>query len=79
VSKHFVERAHLADLLCRYLNHEILCAQVCGGPYSVGVTKLETDKHLLGRMMKDMLDALHTKFHDANLDGTGIYVLGIQV
>jgi hypothetical protein len=32
----------------------------------------------LQHMMKDMLDALHMKFYYAGLDGTGLYVLGIQ-
>ncbi|RUS26822.1 hypothetical protein BC938DRAFT_484073 [Jimgerdemannia flammicorona] len=60
-----VDRAHLADLLCQYESHEIVCLLACGGPYNSDVTKLASDEFQLQRMLKDMLDVLHTKFHRA--------------
>lgn len=74
-----VDRAHLADLLCLYESHEIVCLLACGGPYNSDVTKLASDGFHLQRMMKDMLDALYTKFPRAKMDGTYLCVLGIQV
>ncbi|RUS29903.1 hypothetical protein BC938DRAFT_480087, partial [Jimgerdemannia flammicorona] len=73
-----VDRAHLADLLCQYESHEIVCLLACGGPYNSDVTKPASDEFQLQRMMKDMLDALHIKFYRAKVDGTCLYVLGIQ-
>ncbi|KAG9301500.1 hypothetical protein G9A89_008352 [Geosiphon pyriformis] len=70
-------RAHLADLLCMYENQE-LCLLACGGPYNADITKLVADEFQLQRMMKDMLDALHHKFHIAQVDTIGLYVIGIQ-
>ena len=69
----------MADLLCIYKGHEIISMLACSSPYDIKPTKHSSDKFQLTCMMKDMLDELNLKFHEAGVDGNGLYVLGIQV
>ncbi|CAG8634719.1 9927_t:CDS:2, partial [Diversispora eburnea] len=57
-----VTRSHLADLLCKYEQYEIVCGLICGGPHFYDLTKHSSDQFNLPRMMKDMFDDLELKF-----------------
>ncbi|CAG8668557.1 14341_t:CDS:10, partial [Acaulospora morrowiae] len=73
-----VARSHLADLLCKYEQYEIVCGLICGGPLSYDITKHSFDQFHLSRMMKDMLDDLELKFLNSGKDGLKLYTIGIQ-
>ena len=74
-----VERAHLADGLCRYEHHELVCMLASGAPQLYDLTKFAWDEFNLPRMMKDMYDELKGKFEEAGRDGSRLYIIGIQV
>ncbi|CAH1767727.1 15764_t:CDS:2 [Entrophospora sp. SA101] len=74
-----VSCGHMVDMLCSYEDHEILCLLNSGGPYESDLTKHASDEFHLKRMMKDMLDALIIKFHEATMDDSDLYVLGVQL
>ncbi|CAG8459931.1 7911_t:CDS:10 [Paraglomus brasilianum] len=72
-----VERAHMADLLCVYEQHEVMCLLACGGPDFYDLTKMASDEFNLPRMMKDMLDNLQAKF-PCMIGDKKLYIIGIQ-
>ncbi|RHZ77911.1 hypothetical protein Glove_168g307 [Diversispora epigaea] len=73
-----VTRSHLADLLCKYEQYEIVCGLICGGPHFYDLTKHSSDQFNLPRMMKDMFDDLELKFLYSGKDGSQLYTIGIQ-
>ncbi|RHZ76279.1 hypothetical protein Glove_199g101 [Diversispora epigaea] len=73
-----VTRSHLADLLCKYEQYEIVCGLICGGPHFYDLTKYSSDQFNLPRMMKDMFDDLELKFLYSGKDGSQLYTIGIQ-
>ena len=47
-----VERAHLADGLCRYEHHELVCMLASGAPQLYDLTKFAWDEFNLPRMKR---------------------------
>ncbi|RIA87270.1 hypothetical protein C1645_740257 [Glomus cerebriforme] len=74
-----LERGHQVDILCQYETHEIFCALVSGGPQKNDLTKISSDNYNLPRIMKDMLDNIHSHFNDINKDGKNLFVIAVQI
>ncbi|CAG8483649.1 6295_t:CDS:10 [Ambispora gerdemannii] len=73
-----LERGHLADLLCKINQQEIICGLSCGGPHKYDLTKWDSDEYQLPRMLKDMLDDILEKFRSRNRCTSNLYTIGIQ-
>ncbi|CAG8444119.1 7521_t:CDS:10 [Ambispora leptoticha] len=73
-----LDRGHLADLLCKISQEEVVCALACGGPHKYDLTKWESDEYHLPRMLKDTLDNLLGNFRNRNRHTSDLYTIGIQ-
>ncbi|RHZ54948.1 hypothetical protein Glove_421g114 [Diversispora epigaea] len=73
-----LDRGHLADLLCKINQQEIVCGLGCGGPHKYDLTKWESDEYQLPRILKDTLDDMLEKFRSRNRCMTNLYTIGIQ-
>ncbi|CAB4408159.1 unnamed protein product [Rhizophagus irregularis] len=74
-----LERGHLADLLCKIDQQEVVCGLACGGPHKYDLTKWASDEYQLPRMLKDTLDDILEKFRGAGRNSSDLYTIGIQL
>ncbi|CAI2176453.1 7683_t:CDS:10 [Funneliformis geosporum] len=75
ILEEYLERGHLADLLCKIDQQEVVCGLACGGPHKYDLTKWASDEYQLPRMLKDTLDDILEKFRGASRDSSNLYTI----
>ncbi|CAB4408192.1 unnamed protein product [Rhizophagus irregularis] len=70
---------HLADLLCKINQQEVVCELACGSLHKYDLTKWASDKYQLPRMLKNTLDDILEKFRGASRDSLNLYTIRIQL
>ncbi|CAG8609814.1 12272_t:CDS:2 [Cetraspora pellucida] len=79
VLEEFVDRGHMADMLCSTNSYEMLRLLACGGPHKDDLTKEASDQFQLQQLLKDTLDDMLMKYYNnVKKDETCLYTIGVQ-